>query len=135
MDGSYVALGPLGAATRVQDAWDGGFGAAVALYRVREHRRISAIGLEFGGMRFAEREGGRLWADALVATRRPFDLAIGVSVGGVAEVHDVSPPSWGAHAGLWVFAGVIPYVRIGTVERSGVFIDFGLKIALPAFRW
>ncbi len=135
LDGNYLALGPLGAATRVENAWDGAFGAEASLFHVSEHRRISAIGLAFGGMRFSEREGGRLWAEGLFATRRPFDLAIGLSLGAVTEVDDVSPPRWGAQAGIWVFAGVIPYFRVGTIQRSGVFIDFGLKIALPTFRW
>ena len=135
LDGTYALLGPLGTATRVEESWDGAFGAEVSLLRIREHKHVALAGLAFGGIRFAKREGGRLWLDALVATRRPLDLLTGLSLGGVAEVHEVIPPRWGFQAGVWVFAGVIPFARVGAMENVGVFVDVGLKIPLPAFRW
>jgi hypothetical protein len=135
LDGTYVALGPLGTATRVEEAWDAAFGGELSLTRVREHRRISALGVAVGAMRFAERDGGRLWVEALAASRRPFGIPVGLGLGPTLEVHEVTPPLLGGEVTLWIFAGAIPYARLGIQENTGVFMDFGIKIALPALRW
>jgi hypothetical protein len=135
LDGVYIALGPVASLVRVESEWDGAFGGELMLVRVTENHPIGALGLAFGGVAFAEREGGRLWADALVATNKTFGISTGLSLGPTVEVHEVTPPRWGGQATLWVYAGVIPYVRVGAVADAGTFVDIGIKISLPALRF
>lgn len=135
LDGVYLSLGPVGSALRIEGAWDGAFGGEVSLSRVREHQALSALGLSLGGAAYSQREGGLLWGDLFAATLTPLGAAVGLSAGFTAEVHPVRPPRLGAQATLWVFAGVIPYARIGRVETAGTFVDVGVKIALPAIRF
>jgi hypothetical protein len=135
LDGLYVVLGPLGHAMRMEGAWDGAFGGELALVHVRQSRTPSALGVALGAESYSAREGGRLWADLLAGTRTPLGGAVGLSAGFGAEVHDVVPPRFGIQATLWVFAGVVPFVRVGRFEKTGTFVDVGLKIALPALRF
>lgn len=135
LDGVYLALGPVGALVHVEDDWDGAFGGEISLWRVRERAVVSAVGAALGGHKFSERDGGQVWAELLAAHRTVWGLAIGLGAGGTVALDEFRSPRWGAHGELWVFAGVIPYVRIGSVEASGAFLDFGVKIALPAVRW
>lgn len=135
MDGSYVEIGPLGSLVRVAEKWDGGFGGELAVVRLREHAPLSALGLAAGAMRFAHADNYRVWADVLVANRPLLGVLVGMSGGAVVELDEVVPPRWGAQGTLWFFAGVVPYVRLGSVQKTGIFIDFGIKVALPAFRW
>jgi hypothetical protein len=135
LDGVYLALGPVGALVRSDGAWDGAFGGEASIWRVREHEILSAAGLGFGGQKFAEGNGGRLWADVLAAHRTAFGVAIGLGAGVTAQIDEVVPPKWGGHGTLWVYAGIVPYVRVGGVEGRGVFVDVGLKVVLPALRW
>jgi len=135
LDGFYVTLGPIASVVRVESEWDAAFGGELMLIRVTEQRPVVALGLAVGAIAFAEREGGRLWADVVVATQKPFGISTGLSLGPTVEVHDVIPPRWGGQATLWIFVGVIPYVRVGTVKEAGTFVDIGLKISLPALRF
>jgi hypothetical protein len=135
LDGNYVEIGPLGTLVHVADEWDGGFGGEIAVLRVREHAPLSAIGLGLGAMRFAKADNGRLWADVMVANRPLLGTLVGVSGGVALEIDDVVPPRWGAQGTLWIFAGIVPYLRIGSIQKTGIFIDLGIKVALPAFRW
>jgi len=137
LDGVYVALGPVAAAVYSpdDDDWDGGFGGELMVVRVREHDLLGALGLAAGGVRFAEAGNGRLWADALVGTRTLWGLGLGLSGGLAVEVGDLQLPRFGWQATLWAYAGVMPYVRVGAVEKSGAFVDAGIKITLPALRW
>jgi hypothetical protein len=135
LDGVYLALGPVGALVHVEDDWDGAFGGEMSLWRVREHDLVSGLGVSIGGHKFSEREGGRVWSEVLAAHRLRWGLALGVAAGATAEVDQVTPPRYGAYGSVWVFAGVIPYVRVGTVQSEGTFVDLGVKIALPALRW
>jgi hypothetical protein len=131
----YLALGPVGSALRIEDQWDGAFGGEMSLLRVRERDLVSALGIEVGGQRFSERQGGLVWVDLFAGHRRPWGVTVGASMGVTAEVDQVRPPRWGAQGSLWVFAGIVPYVRAGAVQNSGVFFDMGVKIVLPAIRW
>lgn len=137
LDGLYLALGPVAAAVYAADdeVWDGGFGGELMVVRVRERAWLGAYGLAVGGERFVEAGNGRLWGDFLVATKRLLGVAVGVSAGLAVEVGDLQAPRFGWQTTIWSFAGVIPYVRVGSVEKSGTFVDAGLKIALPALRW
>lgn len=134
LDGLYLALGPLGGAIYHEGAWGAGFGGEVTVVRVAEREPVAALGAAVGGLRFADRDAGHLWADLSIGTRWPLDLAVGLSVGPTVEVDEVIPPRFGGHATIWLFVGVVPYLRVGAVETSGRFVELGVKLALPAIR-
>jgi hypothetical protein len=134
LDGIYLALGPAGGAVYTRSSWDSGFGGEISLVRVREQEFLGALGLGIGGIRFATEDRGRIWADVQLGSRRPLGLGAGLNAGVTAELDAVIPPRWGAQATLWVFLGVLPYVRVGTIQQSGLFVDLGVKIALPVLR-
>lgn len=133
LDGTYVSLGPVASAVHIEGAWDGTFGGEAQITRVQERELISALGLAIGGLRYAERTGGRVWADLSVAHQNRL-APIGLSLGGTVELDDLRAPRWGGQATLWVFAGVLPYLRVAAVQESGVVVDIGLKVVLPALR-
>jgi hypothetical protein len=135
LDGVYLALGPVASAVRGEDGWDGGFGGEALVVRVREQDALAAIGLGLGGIRFAQINKGRIWADAVAGTEKLFGVGLGVSLGVTAEVGELQAPRWGWQVTAWAFTGVVPYVRVGQVEQSGSFVDAGIKITLPALRW
>jgi len=135
LDGLVLAVGPVGSAVHRDGAWDGTFGGEALLIRVREGAAVTALGVAVGGLRFAETEQGHLWLDLVTATNRPFGIAVGASAGVALEVDAVRPPRVGWQATVWAYAGVVPYIRAGRIDRSGGFVEVGLKIPLPAFRW
>ena len=132
LDATYLWLGPSGAASHIDSAWDSTIGADAAVIRIRAHSGLAAIGGSLGGSRWTERGGGRLWLDALVGTRF-LGCIVGASAGPLVELSDLSHPRVGGSVGLWAFIGVTPYVRIGTVSELGMFGEVGLHIALPVF--
>lgn len=135
LDGIYLAIGPVGSALRTEEAWDAAFGGELTLARITERRPIAVLALSVGGHRYSERDTGRLWIEGMAATRRVLDTPIGLALGPTLEVDRVIPARVGAQATLWAYAGVIPYMRLGAVAKSGAFFEIGLRIPLPAFRW
>src|SRR5688572_25444359 len=121
LDGLYLAAGPLGGGAVSQDGWTGTFGGEVLLVRVRERRPLAAVGLVAGAVRYADVERGRLSLDLLAGTRRLFGIATGLQAGGVVEVDEIRRPRAGLQATLWLYAGILPYVRAGTLQDSGAF--------------
>jgi hypothetical protein len=134
LDGIHLVLGPLGNATYADGSWDSAFGAEAGLYLIREHRALAVAGLTLGGAWFSAREGGRMWAHLEAGTQIK-GVTLGFAAGPAVELDDIEPPRFGAQGTLWVFAGVIPYVRVGAVEEVGAFVDAGLRISLPTLRW
>jgi hypothetical protein len=132
LDGLYLWIGPLGAATRVDSVWDSTIGGDLSIVRVREHEPLGAIGATLGGSRWTERGGGRIWLDAVVGTR--LGRMVGLTAGPILELDELSHPRFGASAGLWAFLGVTPYLRAGSVQNLGGFVEIGLHIALPVIR-
>lgn len=132
LDGFYLWLGPSGAASRVDGSWDSTIGADLAVIRVREREPLGAIGLSVGASRWTEREGGRLWVDAIAGTR--IGRMVGISAGPILELADLAHPRFGGSVGLWAFLGVTPFLRVGAVEELGGFIEMGVHIALPVLR-
>lgn len=132
LDGIYIWLGPLAAASRVAGSWDSTVGADLSVVRVREREPLGAIGVSVGASRWTERGGGRLWLDALAGTR--LGRMVGVSVGPLLELSELAHPRPGASAGLWAFLGVTPFVRVGAVHELGGFVEVGVHIALPVIR-
>lgn len=131
LDGLYLTLGPVASVTHIEDSWFVGAGAEVSVVLVAERRLPAGVGLSFGGISYDRRDGGRLWLEAETAINKPLPFAIGLAAGASAEVDPVRPPRWGAQATLWVFAGVVPYLRIGVVEDSGAWIEAGIMIKMP----
>jgi hypothetical protein len=129
LDGWYLTIGPVGAASRVADQWWSAFGLEVSIVRVAEHALPAALGVSGGGVSYAGRRGGRLWLEAEIAVAKPFPL--GVGVGAAAEVDPVEPPRPGIEATLWAYLGIVPYVRVGTVKTSGAFVEAGAMIKVP----
>jgi hypothetical protein len=135
LDGMYLWLGPSGAASHIATAWDSTFGGDATVVRVREQRLVSVVGGTFGASRWTERGGGRVWLDAIAGTRIGTSRMIGVSAGPMVELSDLAHPRYGGSVGVWAFAGVTPFARVGTVDKLGTFAEIGLHITLPVLRW
>jgi hypothetical protein len=133
LDGTYLWLGPAGAASHVDSEWDSTIGADAAVIRVRERDRLAVIGGTLGASRWTARGGGRVWLDAIAGTRL-FDRMFGVSAGPILELSDLAHPRYGGSVGLWAFVGITPFVRIGAVNELGMFGEVGIHIALPVIR-
>lgn len=133
LDGIYVWLGPVGAASYVDHAWDSTFGADLAVIVVREHEALGAYGVTVGGSRWSARGGGRVWVDGLAATHLLGHM-IGASLGPILEVSDLAHPRFGGSIGVWGFAGITPFARVGVVSELGMFAELGIHIDLPVLR-
>lgn len=133
LDGTYLWLGPLGAASHVDAQWDSTFGADLAVVVVRERAPIGLVGLDLGASRWTERGGGRVWVDGLMGTHL-LDRMMGISLGPLVEFSDLTHPRLGASFGVWGFAGVTPFARLGAVRDLGMFAEIGIHIALPVLR-
>ena len=133
LDGIYLWLGPVGAASTIDSDWDSTFGADLAVVRIREREPLSAIGFDAGASLWTARDGGRIWLDVLAGTRLAGRI-YGVSVGPLVELSDFAHPRYGGSVGVWAFFGITPFVRIGVVDELGPFVDVGVHIALPVLR-
>jgi hypothetical protein len=132
LDGTYLWLGPSGAASRIDADWDSTVGADVTLIRVRERDALGVIGGTLGASRWTVRGGGRIWLDGLAGTR--IGRMVGVSAGPLVELSELAHPRLGGSFGLWAFVGVTPFVRAGMVSDLGGFVEIGVHIALPVIR-
>ena len=133
LDGIYLWLGPTVAAIRIEAAWDSTIGGHAAVLRVREREPLGVIGGAFGATMWTERDGGRLWLDAMIGTRLAGRM-VGASVGPILELGDLAHPRIGGSVGVWTFIGVTPFARIGVVSELGAFGELGIHMALPVLR-
>jgi hypothetical protein len=133
LDGTYLWLGPLGAASRIDARWDSTFGADAAVVVVREQARLALVGGNLGASRWTERGGGCVWVDGLIGTYLLGPLT-GISLGPMVELSDVTHPRPGASVGVWGFAGITPFARVGSIANLGMFAEVGVHIALPVLR-
>jgi hypothetical protein len=133
LDGLYLWLGPVGAASYVDGGWDSTFGADATVVVVHEHARLATAGVTLGASRWTARGGGRVWVDGVVGTHI-LDHMIGVSLGPIVELADLAHPRFGGSIGVWGFAGITPFARLGAVSNLGMFAEVGIHIALPALR-
>ncbi|MCE9576588.1 MAG: hypothetical protein K8W52_25800 [Deltaproteobacteria bacterium] len=134
LDGVYLHLGPalgVGDSDAGVDTFAGG---AVSLTRLREGDLLGVIGGRISAARWTEREAGRIDADLVVGTRRLGFLA-GVAAGPILDISGDHHPRIGGSARIWCYAGVVPYVRVGVLAASGRFIEAGLELPLPVWRW
>lgn len=131
----FVALAAIGSAVRVEGAWDGAWGGEVGVGQMRGDPLLSAWAASVGMVGFTERTGGRLFGELTLGTRWPTGYLVGLGVGPAVELDQIRKPRPGGQVTLWVFAGVVPYVRAGVLEPGGVFADVGIRIAFPAVRW
>lgn len=133
LDGTYLWLGPVGAASRIDARWDSTFGADAALVVVRERASIGLVGVDLGASRWTARGGGRVWVDGLVGTHLAGRM-LGASLGPIAELSDLAHPRFGASVGVWAFTGITPFARVGGIAEMGIFAEIGIHIALPVLR-
>lgn len=133
LDGTYLWLGPSGAATHIDGGWDTVFGIDASVVRVREHDLLAVIGGTIGATHYASRSGGRLYSEILVGTELD-GHPVGLSVGPLLDLSDTDRPKVGGSVGLWGFAGITPYARFGGVQTLGSFVEIGIHIALPVIR-
>jgi len=131
----FVAVAVLGSAIRSEGAWDSGFGGELSVGRLCDRCGVAAWAASVGFVGFSRASRGRVSALAALGTRRVTGVLFGVAGGPVLELDDHRRPRAGGEATLWVFAGVVPYVRAGAVQKGGLFVDLGLRIPLPAGRW
>jgi hypothetical protein len=132
LDGTYLWLGPTGAASHIESEWDSTIGADATVIRVRERELLGVIGGTLGASRWTARGGGRIWLDGLAGTR--LGRMVGISAGPLVELSELSHPKLGGSIGLWAFVGVTPFVRAGMVSDLGGFVEIGVHIALPVIR-
>jgi len=130
LDGTYLTAGPVAGALVIQDNWNSAVGAELSLVRLREGRWPALYGISVGGVVFDQRQGMRTWAEVELAIDK-LPVTFGVSGGLAIEFDQVIPPHYGAQATLWFFAGVVPYVRVGTLESYGGFFEAGVMIKVP----
>jgi hypothetical protein len=133
LDGTYLWLGPIGAASFVDSTWDSTFGGEAAVVVVRERSPLGLFGANLGASRWTERGGGRVWVDGLAGTRL-LGRMVGASLGPILELSELARPKLGASIGVWGFAGITPFARVGTVSQLGMFAELGVHIALPVLR-
>ncbi len=133
LDGTYLWLGPTGAASHIDETWDSTFGAHAAVLRIREREALGTIGVAAGATLWTERAGGRLWLDLVVGTRLAGKM-VGVTAGPIVELADLAHPRVGGSVGVWGFFGITPFARVGVVHELGAFAEIGIHIALPVLR-
>lgn len=131
----FVAVAAIGSAVRAEGVWDGAWGGEVGVGAMRDGPVLSAWAASVGLVGFTARSGGRLWGEVTVGTRWPTGYLVGIGAGPAVELDRIRRPRWGGQATVWVFAGVVPYARVGALDPGGVFVDVGLRIAFPAVRW
>ncbi|MBK9033364.1 MAG: hypothetical protein IPL61_19180 [Myxococcales bacterium] len=135
LDGLQLWVGPAGAATRIDGSWESTWGGGVQLVRVRERAAVAVAGAGIGAAHYAGSDGGRLWLDAVIGTRRLGGVMLGLAAGPAVDLGGDHHPRPGGTVAIWAFAGVTPVVRVGALEEAGVFVEVGASLALPALRW
>ncbi|HET7504652.1 MAG TPA: hypothetical protein VFK02_26705 [Kofleriaceae bacterium] len=133
LDGTYLWLGPIGAASHIDARWDSTFGGDAAFIVIHERERLGALGIDLGASRWTARGGGRVWLDGLAGTALAGRM-MGVSLGPLLELSEIAHPRLGASIGMWAFVGITPFVRVGAVSNLGFFAELGIHIALPVLR-
>ena len=127
----FVALGALGGAVRTEGAWDTSFGGEIAVGELRQRGALAAWAFAIGFSTYSERDGGRVSGEVAAGTRWLGGILVGASAGPVVALDQFRRPRWGGEGSLWLYAGLVPYVRIGAISDGGGFVDIGVRIPLP----
>lgn len=135
LDGHYLSLGPRGGAIYSEGEWDGAFGGEASFYRHRGGRPLSILGASGGMIQLSELDGGHAFGEIGAGGQLGLGLRVGLGFGITARLSPTRHTRWGGHATLWGFAGAIPYVRAGILQDTGMFVDLGIRLALPTVRW
>jgi hypothetical protein len=130
LDGTYLWLGPLGAASYSDARWDSTFGGEAALVVVREREPLGVVGVDLGASRWSAHDGGRVWVDGLIGSAL-LGRMMGASLGPILDLSELAHPRFGGSIGIWGFAGITPFARVGAVTGTGMFAELGIHIALP----
>ncbi len=80
-------------------------------------------------------EAHRVALAEFVGTRRLGGVLAGLTTGPVIELGNQERPRLGGTASLWVFAGIVPYVRVGILDEAGTYAEVGFALELPVWRW
>lgn len=131
----FVAVAAIGSAVRVEGVWDDAWGGELGVGQMRGGEGLAAWAASVGLVGFTARSGGRLWGELSAGTRWPTGYLVGIGAGPAVELDRVRTPRVGGQLTVWVFAGVVPYVRLGVLNPGGAYVDLGLRIAFPAVRW
>ena len=131
LDGWYLTIGPIAAAAHVHGRWISAIGGEASLVRLGERRVPAVLGVCGGGVSYSSLPGGRFWLEAEIGLEDPLPFALGLAVGATAEVNRVDPPRFGVEATLWALGGFVPYVRVGTLEIVGSFVEMGVMLKVP----
>lgn len=129
--GTHLTIGPIAAATFVEDSWFAATGAELSLVRHAGSDAPLILGIAAGGLGHAVRGGGRLWLEAELGLETPLAFGIGLGAGATVELDRITPPRFGVQATLFVVAGVVPYLRFGHIAETGGFIESGIMLKLP----
>ncbi len=135
LDGTYVWLGPSGAAVRVDGGWFSSWGGGLQVVRIRERARLGVVGAWLSGVHYAGRDGGRIALEGVVGTRRLLGPMLGLGLGPAIELGDRHHPRLGGQASAWLYAGISPYLRLGVVADTGAYLELGVQVSLPVRRW
>jgi hypothetical protein len=131
LDGWYLTLGPVAAAAHVEGDWISAVGGEISIVHLAEQKIPAVLGVSGGGVSYGSLPGGRLWLEAEVGLERPLPFALGLALGATAQVDRTDPPRLGIQATLWAIGGVVPYVRVGTVEVNGTYLELGVMLKVP----
>jgi hypothetical protein len=133
LDGTYLWLGPVGAASHLDARWDSTFGGEAAIGVVHEQAPLGVWGAALGVSRWTARGGTRIWLDSIAGTQ-VLGHMMGVSLGGIVELSELARPRIGGAVGLWGHVGIAPFARLGAVSELGMFAEVGVYVALPVLR-
>jgi hypothetical protein len=131
LDGWYLTIGPIGAATHVGDGWWSAAGGELSVVHLGEAAFPAVAGACVGGVSYGGRPGGRLWLEAEAGMARPLPFGLGLAAGLAVEVDRTLPTRLGAQATLWAGAGFVPYVRVGFLDVTGKFAEAGIMLKVP----
>jgi hypothetical protein len=132
LDGHYLTLAIKGSALR-GPRWDSAFGLSASYLRLREARVAALLGVSLSATRLSSARAGVVSVEAVIGTRALGPLA-GIGGGPSARITDLAHPRWGGVATVWIFAGIVPYLRVGVHRQEDAYIEVGAQLTLPIFR-
>jgi len=134
LDGVYLFVGPTGGTIHAGGEWDSSIGGHLSIATYSEHRALTLAAIDLGLTQVGREAGGRAWITPSVGSRVAGSLVV-FSAGLSAQWDPVEPPKLGPVATIGWFVGVLPTLSVGRHQRSGTFVEVGLRLTLPALRF